>query len=143
MARSRSKSIERRRKRSRSYDRDRDRRRKRRSRSRSPREVEREERRHKNKKHERRKHHSRSASRTPEPSAKQQKTDISEAMAHLPENEMAQVMMHDMGFFGFGSTKGKKVEGNDIYAAKITKKRKYRQYMNRVGGFNRLLDPMN
>ena len=45
-----------------------------------------------------------------------------------------------MGFGTFNSTKGKHVEGNDIYVADIQKRRKYRQYMNRRGGFNRPLD---
>ena len=49
-------------------------------------------------------------------------------------------MMKLMGFGGFDTTKGKHVSGNDIYAANITHKRKYRQYMNRRGGFNRPLD---
>lgn len=49
-------------------------------------------------------------------------------------------MMKMMGFSDFNSTKGKHVPGNDIYAANIVQKRKYRQYMNRRGGFNRPLD---
>lgn len=49
-------------------------------------------------------------------------------------------MMKIMGFGNFDSTKGKKVNGNDIYVANIPKKRRYRQYMNRRGGFNRPLD---
>ncbi|KAK4192971.1 hypothetical protein QBC35DRAFT_482259 [Podospora australis] len=46
-----------------------------------------------------------------------------------------------MGFGGFGSTKGKKVLGNNVGAVKKEKKTEYRQYMNRVGGFNRPLSP--
>lgn len=46
-----------------------------------------------------------------------------------------------MGFGGFGTTKQKKVPGNDIYAVRKEKKLEYRQYMNRVGGFNRPLSP--
>lgn len=49
-------------------------------------------------------------------------------------------MMKIMGFGNFDSSKGKKVKGNDIYVANIPKKRRYRQYMNRRGGFNRPLD---
>jgi len=41
----------------------------------------------------------------------------------------------------FGTSKGTKVEGNNIYAVKIKSNRSYRQYMNRKGGFNRILDP--
>jgi U4/U6.U5 tri-snRNP-associated protein 3 len=46
-----------------------------------------------------------------------------------------------MGFGGFGTTHQKKVAGNDVYAVRKEKKTEYRQYMNRVGGFNRPLSP--
>ncbi|KAH7032774.1 uncharacterized protein B0I36DRAFT_320013 [Microdochium trichocladiopsis] len=46
-----------------------------------------------------------------------------------------------MGFGGFGTTKGKKVTGNNAYYVRKEKKTEYRQYMNRVGGFNRPLSP--
>jgi U4/U6.U5 tri-snRNP-associated protein 3 len=46
-----------------------------------------------------------------------------------------------MGFGGFGTTKGKKVHGNNAGAVRKEKKTEYRQYMNRVGGFNRPLSP--
>ncbi|XP_061622601.1 U4/U6.U5 small nuclear ribonucleoprotein 27 kDa protein isoform X1 [Phyllopteryx taeniolatus] len=50
-------------------------------------------------------------------------------------------MMKLMGFATFDSTKGKKSEGaTNAYAVNTTMKRKYRQYMNRKGGFNRPLD---
>lgn len=43
----------------------------------------------------------------------------------------------------FDSTKGKPVPGNNnVGAANIKRKRVYRQYMNRPGGFNRPLDPV-
>ncbi|EYB99939.1 hypothetical protein Y032_0119g857 [Ancylostoma ceylanicum] len=45
-----------------------------------------------------------------------------------------------MGFAGFDTTKNKKVAGNYEGAVKINKPRRYRQYMNRKGGFNRPLD---
>ncbi|KAI9500711.1 U4/U6.U5 tri-snRNP-associated protein 3 [Coemansia spiralis] len=45
-----------------------------------------------------------------------------------------------LGFGGFGSTKGKQIAGNDVGTANVKKQRKFRQYMNRKGGFNRLLD---
>ncbi|XP_014208833.1 U4/U6.U5 small nuclear ribonucleoprotein 27 kDa protein [Copidosoma floridanum] len=51
-----------------------------------------------------------------------------------------QQMMRTMGFCGFDTTKGKKVDGNDVGAVHVILKRKYRQYMNRKGGFNRPLD---
>lgn len=46
-----------------------------------------------------------------------------------------------MGFGGFGTTQNKKVAGNDIGGVRKEKKTEYRQYMNRVGGFNRPLSP--
>uniref|UniRef100_A0A4W6EB95 U4/U6.U5 small nuclear ribonucleoprotein 27 kDa protein n=1 Tax=Lates calcarifer TaxID=8187 RepID=A0A4W6EB95_LATCA len=50
-------------------------------------------------------------------------------------------MMKLMGFGNFDSTKGKKTDGSvNAYAVNVTMKRKYRQYMNRKGGFNRPLD---
>ncbi|KAL8174092.1 UNVERIFIED_CONTAM: U4/U6.U5 small nuclear ribonucleoprotein [Gekko kuhli] len=50
-------------------------------------------------------------------------------------------MMKTMGFSTFDTTKGKKVEGSvNAYAINVSQKRKYRQYMNRKGGFNRPLD---
>ncbi|XP_059094583.1 U4/U6.U5 small nuclear ribonucleoprotein 27 kDa protein-like [Tigriopus californicus] len=49
-------------------------------------------------------------------------------------------MMRVMGFSGFTTTKGKKVEGNNTGEVHVVLKRKYRQYMNRKGGFNRPLD---
>uniref|UniRef100_T1E354 U4/U6.U5 small nuclear ribonucleoprotein 27 kDa protein n=1 Tax=Psorophora albipes TaxID=869069 RepID=T1E354_9DIPT len=51
-----------------------------------------------------------------------------------------QEMLKTMGFCGFDSTKGKKVEGNNVGEVHVILKRKYRQYMNRKGGFNRPLD---
>jgi len=60
------------------------------------------------------------------------------------EEEIA--MMKMMGFSGFSTTKGKPVAGNATgdAAGAVHKvvKRKYRQYMNRKGGFNRPLDAM-
>ncbi|GFT79909.1 hypothetical protein NPIL_607951 [Nephila pilipes] len=49
-------------------------------------------------------------------------------------------MMKIMGFGNFDSTKGKHVPGNVAYGVHVIHKRKYRQYMNRKGGFNRPLD---
>ena len=46
-----------------------------------------------------------------------------------------------MGFAGFKSTKNTKVKGNNVYGVRKEKKTEYRQYMNRVGGFNRPLSP--
>ena len=50
-------------------------------------------------------------------------------------------MMTLMGFASFDSTKGKKVDGSvNAYAINVSQKRKYRQYINGKGGFNRPLD---
>ncbi|CAD6501848.1 BgTH12-02094 [Blumeria graminis f. sp. triticale] len=46
-----------------------------------------------------------------------------------------------MGFGDFNTTHQKKVAGNNISAVRKEKKTEYRQYMNRVGGFNRPLSP--
>jgi U4/U6.U5 tri-snRNP-associated protein 3 len=46
-----------------------------------------------------------------------------------------------MGFARFRTTKNTKVPGNNVYAVRKEKKTEYRQYMNRVGGFNRPLSP--
>lgn len=63
-------------------------------------------------------------------------TDVSLADMSNEEKEMMKLM----GFCTFDSTKGKKVEGNDVGEVHVILKRKYRQYMNRKGGFNRPLD---
>lgn len=47
--------------------------------------------------------------------------------AEVDEDEQA--MMAMMGFGGFGSTKGKKVKGNNVSAVYKPKKTEYRQYM--------------
>ncbi|EGS20989.1 uncharacterized protein CTHT_0028280 [Thermochaetoides thermophila DSM 1495] len=57
------------------------------------------------------------------------------------EEEGLDEMAKMMGFSGFGSTQGKHVIGNNVYAVRKEKKTKYRQYMNRIGGFNRPLSP--
>ena len=64
------------------------------------------------------------------------------------EDDEQRQMMALLGFAGsFNTTKGKAVIDNQTSAAKGTvqknKGRKYRQYMNRKGGFNRPLDKMN
>ena len=47
-------------------------------------------------------------------------------------------MLKVMGFSGFDTTKNKHVDGAcNAYAVNVQEKRKYRQYMNRKGGFNR------
>lgn len=72
------------------------------------------------------------------------------ADADLEEEEDVEIVIEDdgmaamqamMGFGGFSTTQNKKVPGNDISAVRKEKKTEYRQYMNRVGGFNRPLSP--
>ncbi|KAI9269272.1 hypothetical protein BDA99DRAFT_435272, partial [Phascolomyces articulosus] len=46
-------------------------------------------------------------------------------------------MMKLMGFSGFETTKNQHVPGTDVSGASVKKALKYRQYMNRRGGFNR------
>jgi U4/U6.U5 tri-snRNP-associated protein 3 len=55
-----------------------------------------------------------------------------------PEEAMLRKMM---GFTSFKTTQNTKVPGNQIYGVRKEKKTEYRQYMNRVGGFNRPLSP--
>lgn len=63
---------------------------------------------------------------------------------HLDNDEDSEAeMKRVMGFNGFRSTKETKVPGNDRnYGVYKVKKAEYRQYMNRVGGFNRPLDAL-
>lgn len=74
-------------------------------------------------------------------SANKKDTPIVVAAEELEEMD-DEAMMALMGIQGFDSTKGKHVETNleAGAVAKSRKKRKYRQYMNRQGGFNRSLD---
>ncbi|KAK0086757.1 hypothetical protein PV325_002620 [Microctonus aethiopoides] len=146
MGRSRTPSP-RRRERSRDRERERDRRR-RRSRERRKRSVERDRGKSRERERDRdRERHRRSFSRSrsrdrPKPKGKTvaaERPNITEAdlQGKTPEE---QDMMRMMGFCGFDTTKGKKVDGNDVGAVHVILKRKYRQYMNRKGGFNRPLD---
>ncbi|BGP17047.1 hypothetical protein JCM10213_000317 [Rhodosporidiobolus nylandii] len=55
--------------------------------------------------------------------------------AEVEEQDIAALM----GFGGFGTTQGKKHD-DTVTGAQVKEDRKYRQYMNRKGGFNRPLD---
>lgn len=57
------------------------------------------------------------------------------------EDDGMAAMQAMMGFGGFSTTQNMKIPGNDISAVRKEKKTEYRQYMNRVGGFNRPLSP--
>lgn len=68
--------------------------------------------------------------------------------AELEGLDEQEQMRRLLGFSGgFATTKGQEVEDNRKSAARgvaaKNKARKYRQYMNRKGGFNRPLDKMN
>lgn len=67
--------------------------------------------------------------------------DQDEEELDVEDDGMDDDMAAMMGFGGFGTTKGKKVVGNNVGAVRKEKKTEYRQYMNRVGGFNRPLSP--
>lgn len=147
MTRSRSRSPRRERRRSTSRERERRRRERPRSRSRSP------KRRHRSRSRSPRRRRSisprrRSRSRSPNasgsgerppPKKEERKKLDAETLQNMSEED--QEMYKIMGFVNFDSTKGKKTEDSTNAAdAQILEKRKYRQYMNRRGGFNRPLD---
>uniref|UniRef100_A0A1B6E9N7 U4/U6.U5 small nuclear ribonucleoprotein 27 kDa protein n=1 Tax=Clastoptera arizonana TaxID=38151 RepID=A0A1B6E9N7_9HEMI len=137
MVHSRSPSPNNRRRRSKSRDRDRERRR-RRSRERRRRSGDRDHHRRRSRSWSR----SRSRSNEKDKSGKSNivhKPTVSDAEL-IGKSPDEQEMMKQMGFCSFDTTKGKKVEGNDVGAVHVILKRKYRQYMNRKGGFNRPLD---
>ncbi|CAD6575203.1 MAG: hypothetical protein ASARMPREDX12_007146 [Alectoria sarmentosa] len=73
-----------------------------------------------------------------EPSIKKEKDAME--VDEDSDPEMAE-MRRAMGFTGFKSTKNTKVKGNNVSGLRKEKKTEYRQYMNRVGGFNRPLSP--
>ncbi|KAK9522342.1 hypothetical protein VZT92_018815 [Zoarces viviparus] len=152
MGRSRSRSPPRRaeRRRSRSASRERERKRRERERSRS-RDRDRERRRSRSRSPQRRRS-SRSPPRrrrstsSPSEERKDSKektvkpiTISAEDMEGKTEEEIE--MMKLMGFGSFETSKGKKTDGSvNAFAINVSMKRKYRQYMNRKGGFNRPLD---
>lgn len=119
-------------------DRDRDRRhrhRRSRSRSNSPRRRSPRRRSHSNERDEKRTKHVDKRKLFPERPPLEES-----AFEGKTEDEVE--MMKLMGFEGFETSKGKKVDGNDTGVANVLRKRRYRQYMNRRGGFNRPLDPI-
>uniref|UniRef100_A0A1Y1N9H7 U4/U6.U5 small nuclear ribonucleoprotein 27 kDa protein n=1 Tax=Photinus pyralis TaxID=7054 RepID=A0A1Y1N9H7_PHOPY len=141
-SRSRSKSPSRRRERER--ERERDRRRRKRSRDKSrDRSKERDRRRQHSHDRDNRRRFSRSRSRSLDREKKKSnyvdKPTITAAdlEGKTPDE---QDMLRMMGFCNFDTTKNKKVDGNDVGGVHVILKRKYRQYMNRKGGFNRPLD---
>jgi len=82
------------------------------------------------------------AARQPEV-ARQRREITPQELEGLDEEEQMRLYM---GFGDFGTTKGKAVQDNHMTSARgavaKNKARKYRQYMNRKGGFNRPLDKL-
>ncbi|KAI6251141.1 hypothetical protein HI914_00617 [Erysiphe necator] len=74
-------------------------------------------------------------------SAKNKAAEPQEEEEILVEEDGLSMMKTMMGFSNFGTTHQKKVPGNNVSAVRKEKKTEYRQYMNRVGGFNRPLSP--
>ncbi|CAG5919877.1 U4/U6.U5 small nuclear ribonucleoprotein 27 kDa protein [Menidia menidia] len=157
MGRSRSRTPPRReRRRSRSASRERERRRRERERSRSrDRDRERDRRRtrsrspppHRRRSRSPRRHRSSSLSPTRQKDRHEDSKDKPPKPIQISEEDMQGKtedeieMMKLMGFASFESSKGKKTDGSvNAYAINVSMKRKYRQYMNRKGGFNRPLD---
>lgn len=88
----------------------------------------------------------RSKSRTPLKKNKKFTRSVQHTAPKITEEDLRgktadeQEMMKMMGFCNFNSTHGKEVDGNNVGDVHVILKRKYRQYMNRKGGFNRPLD---
>ncbi|KIP09594.1 hypothetical protein PHLGIDRAFT_126181 [Phlebiopsis gigantea 11061_1 CR5-6] len=86
----------------------------------------------------------------PPPGASEEPTSRQDSEAPVEDGEEGETMeatndddaamMAMMGLTGFGTTKGKHVEGNQGGSTDVKKMRTWRQYMNRRGGFNRPLD---
>ncbi|RAO65016.1 uncharacterized protein BHQ10_001028 [Talaromyces amestolkiae] len=73
---------------------------------------------------------------------KDEEIEDADKMSDIEDTDDIEAMMRKaVGFTRFRSTKNTKVPGNDIYGVRKEKKTEYRQYMNRVGGFNRPLSP--
>lgn len=81
--------------------------------------------------------HSNGAAETKESS--KDEMDVDEGP--VDEDDVDAAMRKYMGFSRFRSTKNTQVPGNDVYGVRKEKKTEYRQYMNRMGGFNRPLSP--
>ncbi|KAI5310902.1 hypothetical protein KEM55_003069 [Ascosphaera atra] len=62
-------------------------------------------------------------------------------MTDADEGDIEAMLQKTMGFSSFKTTQNQKVPGNNVYGVRKEKKTQYRQYMNRLGGFNRPLSP--
>ena len=74
-------------------------------------------------------------------SRKEKKPEANGDAMTVDEDDEDALLRKMMGFTSFKTTQNTKVPGNQIYAVRKEKKTQYRQYMNRVGGFNRPLSP--
>eukprot|EP00092_Neocalanus_flemingeri_P002891 GFUD01003093.1.p1 GENE.GFUD01003093.1~~GFUD01003093.1.p1 ORF type:complete len:142 (-),score=63.68 GFUD01003093.1:197-622(-) len=138
MARSRSRSPRRRRSRSRSRSRERVRERD--NRRRRDREDSRDRRRERNRSRDRSRDRAAGNSKGNESPPPAPAAPILTEKDFEGKTEEQIEMMKIMGFAGFDTTKNKKVTDNVHGDVHVLVKRKYRQYMNRKGGFNRPLD---
>ncbi|KAF0986689.1 hypothetical protein HZS_6110 [Henneguya salminicola] len=88
-------------------------------------------------------HHSKSRSRKDDGSRHTEKDVNSrqDSPSKIEQIDDEEIMKKMMGFTSFDTTKQKKVIGNVDTFVLQKKARKYRQYMNRPGGFNKPLDP--
>ena len=77
----------------------------------------------------------------PRVKAEEKKPDVNGDAMAVDEDDEDVALRRLMGFTSFKSTQNTKVPGNNIYGVRREKKTEYRQYMNRVGGFNRPLSP--
>lgn len=78
----------------------------------------------------------RAAGQAPDQQAQQKKIEIT---ADMSEEQIMKLMGLPVDF---DTTKGKEVPDGNVGYARVKSQRKYRQYMNRRGGFNRMLDGM-
>eukprot|EP00126_Sphaerothecum_destruens_P000560 Sdes_comp10680_c0_seq1m2373 len=90
-----------------------------------------------NQDHKKRKHQE-SSTHQPNETANKTSDENLEFASSLNESESSR-MQKILGFSQFSSTKGTKVIGTDVSAVNLVQQRKFRQYMNRRGGFNRPL----
>jgi len=68
--------------------------------------------------------------------------EVDKVPVEVDGDELSREMLRVMGFVKFKSTKQTAVAGNKgAYGVSVDKKTRYRQYMNRKGGFNRPLSP--
>lgn len=78
----------------------------------------------------------------PEPKRSASKADpVDDMDIDDGDDALERQMLKTLGFTSFRSTQNTKIPGNNVFGVRKEKKAEYRQYMNRVGGFNRPLSP--